>query len=181
MYTCGQAERFFCIGAAERAGNIDAVAGLPLLDVRAKCSNDSRPIIPRCIGRRRFRINPRANIRFNRIHANRMHTHHNVARARLRIWYLFELQDFRISERMETNRFRNIPPNSLILKDISAQDRARPQGSISYRDTGCRIKLIPQCITGALPRQPDSRNGHSAASMRMPTVAYGYRHDTGQR
>ena len=110
MHAFGSAQGLFGVGATDRASNIDPIADRDTLHIWTNGGNDPSPVVARRVGCRRLGINPRTDIGFDRINANRMHAHHHLARSGLWVWHLFELHDLWITKRMDTNRFHPMSP-----------------------------------------------------------------------
>ncbi len=83
MHACGRADSEFGVGATAGASNVDPIPHRDTLDVWTNGGNDASAVIARRVGRRRFGINPRANIGFDGIHPHGMHPHHHLTRAGL--------------------------------------------------------------------------------------------------
>src|SRR6266540_5431762 len=105
MYARRRAQGLFGIGAADRSRDIHPVANRHLADLWANGLDHPGPVVARRVGRGRFGVNSRANISFDRINPDGMHTHYHLASSRLWIRHLFELHDLRLTKRMDANRF----------------------------------------------------------------------------
>src|SRR5919197_6481756 len=130
MYLRFFAQCLLRVGSADASRQIHTVLGLHVFHPLAHGFHHSRTVRTRGVGQRRLAgVSAGADVSVHRVHPCRLHSHHHLARVRLRVRNLLQLHHLRTAELVYPNRFHlssSLPtaftsdmlaraPNSVIL------------------------------------------------------------------
>ena len=105
VHLCRLAQHKLGIRAADRSRGVNTIARFESIYIRAHLLDHARAVVAGRVRQGRFlRMSSRANVRLDRINADRIHSNQHLTGTGLRRRHFFEPQNFRITKLMHPNR-----------------------------------------------------------------------------